>query len=560
MIGALILPLVGTLSLAWYAEHNADRVISLQSQAQTNHLVSARLHGLINEFKNSPPTPTIFARWRGEVKQLKTSDIGLKANLSIDKLHFNSQTITSLNLALSRFTTQTKTTFATQQRQAQQRQNLALSLSLFCILLTIIIAGYLIFYLIHTFVHPLRNLALAAQRLEQNDLSARVSNSKNSGIGHLTDSFNLMAESLEASQEGNHLLLAQAREQASVNQALLDAAEESIWMIDAEGWVIIDNDSARTILKEIWSLEPQTREEFKEYYAIISDGLAMETALPTIDEMSAPKNRTLKRYTAPVTNANGQIIGRVFIISDITSEKESERLKDEFIGLVSHELRTPLTSILGFTSILLEEDVSPEESQHFLQTIDRNSNRLLRIVGDLLFVAQSDANRIILSLKPCPLKDVIENSLDSVRPLTENQEISFSQDFTDTDVEVLGDCERLVQLLDNLLSNAIKFSPPKSQIKIKLEKEPSWAVIKVSDQGMGISPIDQKNLFKRFFRTARASEKAIQGTGLGLAVCQAIVEGHKGEISVESQIDKGATFIVRLPLLKANLKEPREFE
>ena len=229
--------------------------------------------------------------------------------------------------------------------------------------------------------------------------------------------------------------------------------------------------------------------------------------------------------------------------------RELDRLKDEFIALVSHELRTPLTSIRGYTELLLDGEAGDltDDQRQFLGIVERNSHRLLHLVGDLLFLAQVEAGKLVLDMGAVDLAAVASESVETARPQAEAKEITLTL-ATGPVPLIAGDRARIAQLLDNLVSNAIKFTPEKGRVDVRVLTLKKQAVLEVRDSGMGIPAGEQEFLFERFFRTSTATEKAIQGTGLGLAISKAIVEAHSGRITVASQQGAGTTFRVTLPL------------
>jgi signal transduction histidine kinase len=228
-----------------------------------------------------------------------------------------------------------------------------------------------------------------------------------------------------------------------------------------------------------------------------------------------------------------------------------DRLKDDFVASVSHELRTPLTSIRGYLELLREGEAGEltEEQHQFVSIVERNSDRLLRLVGDLLFVAQVEAGKITLEPEPTDVEDLVRQAVDTARPAATEKGIGFDVDLGGLGV-LVADRARLAQVLDNLISNALKFTPPAGHVAVRTSRHADVVVIEVSDDGMGISEEDQSHLFQRFFRTANASEQAIQGTGLGLSIVKAIVEAHDGVIMVESVAGEGTVFRVELPLVR----------
>lgn len=229
--------------------------------------------------------------------------------------------------------------------------------------------------------------------------------------------------------------------------------------------------------------------------------------------------------------------------------RELDRMKDEFIALVSHELRTPLTSIIGYLELLDDPDLT-EEQRAFTVIIHRNATRLLRLVGDLLFLAGLQAGKLKIEPGQADLAELAGHALEAARPAAERKHITLA--FSVGPVPVVPcDGGRIAQLLDNLLSNAVKFTPERGHITVSLGTEGHSAWLSVADDGMGISADDQARVFERFFRTDLATSRAVQGTGLGLAICKAIVDSHNGTISIESQPSRGTTFRVHLPLRSA---------
>jgi PAS domain S-box-containing protein len=227
--------------------------------------------------------------------------------------------------------------------------------------------------------------------------------------------------------------------------------------------------------------------------------------------------------------------------------RELDGLKDEFVALVSHELRTPLTSICGYLELLQEEaDQLTDEHASFVTVLDRNAHRLLRLVNDLLFVAQVDAGRLALDREPLRLDDLADEAVAAARPFADEKgvELSFS---VERPPSVDGDRGRLAQLLDNLVSNALKFTPAGGKVDVRVAAQDGRALVTVSDTGIGIAPDEVERLFERFYRASTATERAIPGTGLGLAISRAIVDAHDGTVSVESQVGVGTTFRVVLP-------------
>ncbi|GAA4696157.1 HAMP domain-containing sensor histidine kinase [Nocardioides nanhaiensis] len=240
--------------------------------------------------------------------------------------------------------------------------------------------------------------------------------------------------------------------------------------------------------------------------------------------------------------------GAVLAYKDVTDLVRATAAKEEFLTLVSHELRTPLTSITGHVEMLQEHPDVPAVLGHQLAVVDRNAERLLRLIGDLLHSAQISAERSLpLQRDDVDLVDVVGTALAAAAPAAREAGVTLERDLP-PHLPAVADAHRLGQLLDNLLANAIGCTPPGGSVTARLRQEGERAEIEVVDTGVGIEPADRDRLFTRFFRGADAERAGRPGVGLGLSICRSIAESHGGRIEVESEVGRGSTFRVRLPL------------
>ena len=257
--------------------------------------------------------------------------------------------------------------------------------------------------------------------------------------------------------------------------------------------------------------------------------------------------RALSVSAGPVLDTSGEFAGAVLVYNDITDLMHALKVKDDFVASVSHELRTPLTAIMGYLDLVLDEDdaVTSEVRQN-LDVAKRNSERLLRLVSDLLFTAQAVEGHMSVDLQDTDLSALVDQALADLAPRADALGVALRHR-SPGPLVVQGDPTRMRQMVDNLVSNAIKYTPAEGSVTVQLEEAEDDVVLRVSDTGIGISPADQSRLFSRFFRTHDAETRAIQGIGLGLAITRSIVAAHGGTIRVQSQVGSGTTFLVRLP-------------
>jgi two-component system phosphate regulon sensor histidine kinase PhoR len=260
-------------------------------------------------------------------------------------------------------------------------------------------------------------------------------------------------------------------------------------------------------------------------------------------------DRIFQVQTAQVKNEEGKDLGIVAIMSDITEIKNIEKMKSSFVAMASHELRTPLTAIKGFTStLLMADDFSPDERREFLMIIDQECDRLRRLIDDLLNTARIEAGQ---SLKPSYSEVNYRELLEKVKMV--QQQATLKHEIK-LDIEgdipiVIGDQDKLDQILTNLLNNAIKYAPDGGDIIIHAKVDGDEILTGIEDHGLGI-PADQVGkVFEKFHRVNNEDNRKIYGTGLGLFLVKHLVEDiHLGKIWAESEVGKGSTFWFRFPV------------
>jgi PAS domain S-box-containing protein len=280
---------------------------------------------------------------------------------------------------------------------------------------------------------------------------------------------------------------------------------------------------------------------------------------------AAGEERTVAVAVTPRSDDSGEHAGWNFVGTDMTEIRASERLKDQFVSLISHELRTPLSSILGYLELVLDDPDQPltDEQRSYLGTVERNAQRLLRLVGDLLFTAQVEAGRFTLQPENVDLAGVLLAAEETARVAASAGGVRLVVDVPADGLVVRGDAVRLGQACDNLVSNAVKFTPAAGEVTLALragwqtadgaftgQERPGAtpvARIAVSDTGYGIPAAELDQLFTRFFRASTARRHAVKGVGLGLSITRAITTAHGGTLDVVSTEGSGTTFTLTLP-------------
>lgn len=235
-------------------------------------------------------------------------------------------------------------------------------------------------------------------------------------------------------------------------------------------------------------------------------------------------------------------------INDMAQElKQMEAMRQEFISNVSHEIQSPLTSIRGFARALQNEGISAQERTHYLNIIETESMRLSKLSDNLLALATLEAENIHFAPKPYRLDKQIRSLILACEPQWSSKTIEL--EVAVDEVVLTADEDLLSQVWINLLHNSIKFTPAGGRIGIGLQRGQEKVIFRIADTGIGIAAEDQARIFERFFKADKARNRALGGSGLGLSIAKKIVEMHNGEISVESTLGGGATFVVRLPMM-----------
>lgn len=261
--------------------------------------------------------------------------------------------------------------------------------------------------------------------------------------------------------------------------------------------------------------------------------------------------RWIRDRAFPIKNELGEIVRVAGIAEDITEQQKIELIKSEFISIVSHELRTPLTAIQAALGLLNTGiyDQKPDKFKRMIEIASIDSDRLVRLVNDILTLERLESGRAVLKKTTCNANDLMEQAVEGVQAIAKQQNITFN--IHPTDAQVWAAPDAIIQTLINLLGNAIKFSPPDSTITLIVQQQTDHVLFQVTDQGRGIPTDKLEAIFGRFQQVDASDSRAKGGTGLGLAICRSIIEEHGGKIWAHSTVDVGSTFFFTLPTNKA---------
>jgi signal transduction histidine kinase len=294
--------------------------------------------------------------------------------------------------------------------------------------------------------------------------------------------------------------------------------------------------------------------------ALIAMVLARNIAHPLRKLTVAADRLSRGDYDYPLDTSGSDELGQLSrTFSNMRQQLQAEeRTRTQFVSDVSHELRTPLTAIKGLAETLRDGAVDdPKVRDNFLASVEDETDRLIRLVNDLLILTRADSKALPLNLKDVDLREVVRETIDRLKPQAATKEVKLLADFPDTPLRVNADQDRIQQVLLNLLDNAIKHTDPKREVRVRCEQidplsaskkslhpqdsklvseNPSdrWVAVHVIDDGAGIDPADLSHVFDRFYRADQSRSRGLGGSGLGLSIAKAIIEAHQGSIWLES--------------------------
>lgn len=395
------------------------------------------------------------------------------------------------------------------------------------------------FLLSKTITTPIERITEGAHSIAKGNFDQRLNVQSSDEIGELTNSFNDMAGQLKAT-------VGQVQRERDKLSTLFLHMTDGMAAFTMDGEQVHMNPAAESML----GVRIEERLTFDELFfdlALNTDETATRSFLTC--EITR-KGRILSVTLAPYGAQDGEG-GVIAVIHDITDQKRLDDARREFVANVSHELRTPLTNIRSYTETLLDAagELPLETEKQFLGVISSEAERMARIVTDLLTLSRLDYGRMELRMTEFSLAEMLQNIVDAMKLNAEESNHALQLEIIEPLPKIVGDRDRLEQVVVNIVSNAVKYTPPGGHIWISAQPELQETVrIAVKDDGIGIPEEDVPRLFERFYRVDKARSRAAGGTGLGLAIAKEIVEQHAGHIAVESVYGRGTTVTISLPI------------
>lgn len=429
------------------------------------------------------------------------------------------------------------------------------------LLVLFIVAGLVSYRIARNLTRPLEQITRVSKRIKNLDYRARVDFQSNDEIGELGSSINAMADSLQVQMTRIHQ---NERQLATV----LDNMINGVVMIDAAGKIVLLNKMAEDLLGI--SAREQVGHHFasvKQQYELaqmIQETLERREHLREEMTFYFPEERLLDLNLVPIFEDDDDFGGVLLVLQDVTAIRRLERMRSEFVANVSHELKTPVTAVKGFAETLLGGAVDdPETARSFLQIIFDESDRLNRLIGDILELSKIESRRVPLLFSPVELSSFIGKTVELMSAEAVRKQIRVST-VVEEGLYVEADEDRLRQIIVNLLANGIAYTAEGGSVSVVVEPvhDPNLTLddegqenyehirIHISDTGMGIPKKDLPRIFERFYRVDKARSRSSGGTGLGLSIVKHLVELHKGTITVDSTLGVGTTFTIDLPVLQ----------
>lgn len=400
-------------------------------------------------------------------------------------------------------------------------------------------------FLSSTFTRPISKLTSALRDIMQGNFDKRVSVHTQDELGQLGESFNAMADRLQQTIE-------QLNHKSAEIESIISAMNNGLIAVDEQMHVIRLNPAARRMFdvhgnpynKYVLDVTRNAKLE-SHLVAAMEQGELYAAELPVRVNQ---ENRLLRLYITGLQQEN-QSIGALALIEDITELRRLEQVRVDFVANVTHELKTPLTSIRGFVETLQQGAIDdPDAARRFLSIIAMESERLTRLIDDILHLSSLEGGRRRETVEQLSFAPFVQQICELLQSTAREKNITLSLEDTSRGACIMASADKVKQLLINLIDNAIKYTLNDGHVWVGVKTEADQVVLTVRDDGIGIEKEHIPRLFERFYRVDKGRSRSMGGTGLGLAIVKHIVREMNGSIDVESDYGAGSMFTVRLPI------------
>jgi len=424
------------------------------------------------------------------------------------------------------------------------------------LLIILVVAIGVIYRSSSAMTRPIERMTRVAHEISGMNYNVRVPVKSDDEIGQLSRAINLMADSLQ-------IQMNRIQENERRLQSVLENMISGVLMIAPDRRIVLVNRAAEEMLG--FTSDVLQSMPFDE--ADLPDELVrwirqcIESRESVQGELSYrnKEERNLEVHAISLTDVQGEWFGVLLVLHDITAIRRLERMRSEFVANVSHELKTPIASVKGFAETLMGGALEDKETaRSFLQIIYDESDRLDRLIGDLMELSKIESKKVPLHFSPIRLQEFLEGIVNVMRPAAGKKQIRLNLR-VDEDLYIEADEDRLRQIVLNLLSNGISYTPEGGTVTTEVERigdKENYEKIRltISDNGIGIPEKDLPRIFERFYRVDKARSRSSGGTGLGLSIVKHLVELHHGSIRVESKVGLGSRFIIELPAVQDEVK------
>jgi two-component system sensor histidine kinase VicK len=407
--------------------------------------------------------------------------------------------------------------------------------------LALLITIFLGFLIASSITEPIRDVTKKAEKMAMGDFNQHVDVKSDDEIGQLASMFNYLTLKLKETIQDMDL------ERSKLN-TIFNYMAEGVIAIDTKGCII----HANPIAMEILELKEEDLKEDKSIdLRFLNDKKIDYNDISTLEgtEISVINSQVFKVKYAPYKDERNIIGGIIVVFQDITQEHKLDNMRKEFVANVSHELKTPITTIKSYTETLMENEVDKELYLRFLSVINSESDRMARLVRDLLQLSNIDYKKTTWKKTEISINEMIEDIIQKLDLVIKEKEHKVKLNIKKNLPPIFADKDGIEQVILNIISNAIKYTENQGIIEVSAYNTEKELILKVKDNGIGIPENDQERIFERFYRVEKGRSREMGGTGLGLSIAKEIVEAHDGSISLESAPGVGTEVTLKFPLV-----------